>query len=54
MNQNWHAETRPILEASWRCWYLLKMLARLAEQFDDKPSPMPWVGAAVLYPYGIH
>ena len=39
MNQNWHAGTRPILEAFWHCSYFLRMLARFGRELDEPPTP---------------
>jgi hypothetical protein len=35
MNQNWHAETRPILEGFWHCSYFVRMLARYGRELDE-------------------
>ena len=52
-NQNWHAETRPILEALWHCSYFVRMLARFGRELEQPPSSLPSGWAAVLYLYGL-
>ncbi len=42
MNENWQAETRPILEAFWHCAYFLRMLERFGSELDEPPMPARW------------
>lgn len=52
-NENWQAETRPILEGFWHCSYFLRMMARYGRELEEPPSVLPYGWAAVLYLYGI-
>jgi hypothetical protein len=52
-NTSWRAETRPILEGFWHCFFFVRQLARYGRELDEPPQSLPSGWAAVLYLYGI-
>jgi hypothetical protein len=48
-NENWEAETKPILEAFWHTKYFIKMMVKYAKDFEKVEMPMQPGMAAVLY-----
>ena len=48
-NENWEAETRPILEAFWHTKYFINMMVKYAKEFEKVEMPMQPGMAAVLY-----
>jgi hypothetical protein len=48
-NENWLAETRPILEAYWHTQYFLNMMVQYAKTQDPLTPPIGSGWAAVLY-----
>lgn len=52
-NQNWLAETRPILEAFWHCGYFLEQMLCSANELEEPPQSMPSGWAAILSLYRL-
>jgi len=52
-NQNWLAETRPILEAFWHAKYFLEQMLAAADELNESPHILPSGWAAVLYLYDL-
>jgi hypothetical protein len=48
-NENWEAETKPILEAFWHTKYFIKMMVKYTKDFEKVEMPMQPGMAAVLY-----
>jgi hypothetical protein len=48
-NQNWEAETKPILEAFWHTKYFINMMVKYAKELETVEMPMQPGMAAVLY-----
>ena len=48
-NENWDAETKPILEAFWHTQYFVKMMVKYAKKLETVESPIDYGMAAVLY-----
>jgi hypothetical protein len=48
-NENWEAETKPILEAFWHTKYFINMMVKYAKDFEKVEMPMQPGMAAVLY-----
>lgn len=53
MNEQWLAETRPIVEAFFHAKYFLEMICRYADEIDTPPELLPSGWASVLYLYGL-
>ena len=52
-NENWRAETQPILEAFFHARYFLEMACRYAIEFDSPPTILPSGWASLLYLYDL-
>lgn len=52
-NENWQAETRPILEAFFHTKYFLEMICRYEAEINEPPQILPSGWASVLYLYGL-
>jgi hypothetical protein len=48
-NENWLAETRPILEAFWHTKYFIEMMVKYGTELEEAPQCMPSGWAAVLW-----
>jgi hypothetical protein len=48
-NENWEAETKPILEAFWHTKYFINMMVKYAEDFEKVEMPTRPGMAEVLY-----
>ena len=48
-NENWEAETKPILEAFWHTKYFVNMMIKYAKELETVESPLEPGMAAVLY-----
>jgi hypothetical protein len=48
-NENWEAETKPILEALWHTKYFINMMVKYAKELETVESPLEPGMAAVLY-----
>jgi hypothetical protein len=52
-NENWLAETRPVLEAFFHAKYFLEMAVRYAGKFEEPSTILPSGWASLLYLYGL-
>jgi hypothetical protein len=48
-NENWEAETKPILDAFWHTKYFINMMVKYAKELEKVESPLEPGMAAVLY-----
>jgi hypothetical protein len=48
-NENWDAETKPILEAFWHTKYFIGMMVKYGKELETVESPLEPGMAAVLY-----
>ena len=48
-NENWEAETKPILEAFWHTKHFINMMVKYAKELEKVESPLEPGMAAVLY-----
>jgi hypothetical protein len=52
-NENWAAETRPILEAFWHTKYFVSNMVKYGKKLEKVEMPLDYGMAAVLYLYEL-
>ena len=53
VNENWEANTRPLLEAFFHARYFLEMAVKYGAELSEPPSPFPSGWAGLLYLYNL-